>query len=132
MPKRPNMVAQPELCRCLGSTSGVGGRFMESIALLVSGHTMPYHAMPLHYTTLQYNTYIYTYRYRYTYSYMYIYMYICVCMYMWVRAYVYPYVHIFNRVNVCVYKCIYIYHRRRLLSINPSHLTSISFSCSSI
>lgn len=129
MPKRPNMVAQRELCRCLGSTSGVGGRFMESIALLVSGHTMPYHAMPLHHTTIQYNTYIHI----DTDIHIHI---LCVCMYMWVLAYVYPYVHIFNRVSVCVcaYKCVYIYtyHRRRLLSINPSHLTSISFSCSSI
>ena len=126
MPKRPNMVAQPELCRCLGSTSGVGGRFMESIALLVSGHTMP-----CHYTTLHYNT-IHTYIHIDTDIHIHTCIYIYVCMYMWVRAYVYPYVHIFNRVNVCVYKCIYIYHRRRLLSINPSHLTSISFSCSSI
>ena len=130
MPKRPNMVAQPELCRCLGSTSGVGGRFMESIALLVSGHTMPYHAMPLHYTTLQYNTYIYTYRYRYTYSYMYIYICVCVCTCGCVPMCTHMFTYLTGSMCVCI--SVYIYHRRRLLSINPSHLTSISFSCSSI
>ena len=92
---------------------------------------IPCHTMPCHYTTLHYNT-IHTYIHIDTDIHIHTCIYIYVCMYMWVRAYVYPYVHIFNRVNVCVYKCIYIYHRRRLLSINPSHLTSISFSCSSI
>ena len=128
MPKRPNMVAQPELCRCLGSTSGVGGRFMESIALLVSGHTMP-----CHYTTLHYNT-IHTYIHIDTDIHIHtcIYIYVCVCTCGCVPMCTHMFTYLTGSMCVCISVYIYIYHRRRLLSINPSHLTSISFSCSSI